>query len=60
MIASTSDRCGFSKENSDKLLETILEMMKGTHASEEDVITSGFGKFSVRLWGGLEGENCSP
>lgn len=41
-------RMGFTKKKSVELVEGILEIMKGTLASGEDVLISGFGKFCVK------------
>ena len=39
---------GFSKYKSSEIAETLLEIIKGTLASGEDVLISSFGKFCVR------------
>jgi integration host factor subunit alpha len=39
---------GFSKIKSTETIETILELIKSTLASGEDVMVSGFGKFCVK------------
>ena len=39
---------GFTKKRSIELVETLLEMIKRTLESGEDVLISGFGKFQVR------------
>jgi integration host factor subunit alpha len=38
---------GLSKIRSSELIETLLETMKTTLASGEDILISGFGKFCV-------------
>jgi len=48
IVDSISARNGFTKKRSFEILETLLEIMKGTLASGEDVLISGFGKFCVR------------
>jgi integration host factor subunit alpha len=48
IVESIYNQCGFSKMRSHKVVETILEAMKGTLESGEDVMLSGFGKFSVK------------
>jgi integration host factor subunit alpha len=45
---SIYNQCGFSRMKSDKVVEAILETMKSTLESGENVLLSGFGKFSVR------------
>lgn len=39
---------GYPKKKSIETVETLLEIIKGTLASGEDVLVSGFGKFQVR------------
>ena len=39
---------GFTKAKSTQTVETILEIIKSTLASGEDVLISGFGKFCVK------------
>ncbi|MDL1967819.1 MAG: integration host factor subunit alpha [Deltaproteobacteria bacterium] len=39
---------GFSKKQSIETLETLMEIIKQTLESSEDVLVSGFGKFCVR------------
>lgn len=39
---------GFPKKRSKDLVDSTLELIKGTLASGEDVLISGFGKFEVR------------
>jgi len=39
---------GFTKKKSTETVETILELIKSTLASGEDVLISGFGKFCVK------------
>jgi integration host factor subunit alpha len=39
---------GFAKNQSKEITETLLEIMKSTMESGEDVLVSGFGKFCVK------------
>ena len=39
---------GFSQKKSTETVETILELIKSSLASGEDVLISGFGKFCVK------------
>jgi len=48
IVESIYNQCGLSKTKSDKLVETVLETMKGCLESGEDVLLSGFGKFCVK------------
>jgi integration host factor subunit alpha len=44
---SVRNQTGFSKNKSSEIVETLLEIIKNTLASGEDVLVSGFGKFCV-------------
>jgi integration host factor subunit alpha len=48
IIDEISTRNGFIKKKSTETVETLLEIMKKTLASGEDVLISGFGKFCVK------------
>lgn len=48
IMNSIHQNLGFSKVKSAKVLESLLETMKKTLESGEDVLISGFGKFSVK------------
>jgi len=48
LIDSIYNQCGLSKSKSVQVAETILEIIKETLPSGEDVLISGFGKFSVK------------
>ncbi len=43
-----AEQNGFTKKKSSETVETILEIIKSTLASGEDVLISGFGKFCVK------------
>lgn len=45
---SIYNECGFSRPKSVRLIEILLEMLKSSLESGEDVMLSRFGKFSVR------------
>jgi integration host factor subunit alpha len=47
IIESLNNHCGCSKTKSIKLAEATLDIIKKTLESGEDVLISGFGKFSV-------------
>ena len=57
LIQSLYDECGLSKEKSKVLVETIFELVKKALESGEDVLISGFGKFTVREKGARRGRN---
>ena len=48
LIDSICNQCGFSKNKSVVMMETILETIKETLVAGEDVLISGFGKFCTR------------
>ena len=48
LINRLQNHCGFSKTQSTQIIENILELIKGTLASGEDVMISRFGKFCVK------------
>ncbi|MFC1578245.1 integration host factor subunit alpha [Thermodesulfobacteriota bacterium] len=43
-----AEQNGFTKKQSTETVETILELIKSTIASGDDVLISGFGKFCVK------------
>jgi integration host factor subunit alpha len=47
----------FSKSKARNVVETILELMKGTLAEGEDILVSGFGKFMVKAKQARRGRN---
>ena len=48
IIEEISIRNGLSRKNSAEAVETLLEIIKSTLVSGEDVLISGFGKFDVK------------
>jgi len=48
IIESVQNQIGLPKNRSLQTAETLLEIIKRTLASGEDVLVSGFGKFCVR------------
>lgn len=57
IIESLYSACGYSRQKSTALLESTLEIIKKTLESGEDVLISGFGKFSVKDSNGRTGRN---
>ncbi len=47
IVNSVHAQLGFPKNRSFELVESVLDIIKKTLESGEDVLTSGFGKFSV-------------
>ena len=48
IVESISNQIGFTRKQSVETVETLLEIMKKTLESGEDVLVSRFGKFCVR------------
>jgi integration host factor subunit alpha len=57
IVESVQNQTGFSKNKSSEIVETFLEIIKSTLASEEDVMISGFGKFCVKEKNERKGRN---
>ena len=56
---SIANQIGYTKNFSSELVETLLEIMKKTLESGEDVLISGFGKFCVKEKRERKGRNPS-
>ena len=48
IVESVQNQTGFPKNRSSEIVETLLEIIKRTLESGEDVLASGFGKFCVK------------
>jgi integration host factor subunit alpha len=48
IVEAIYNEVGYSKSESTKLVESLLEIIKKTLANGDDVLVSGFGKFCVR------------
>ncbi len=48
LIDSINNKHGLTRQESSQVVESILEIMKKTLGSGEDVLVSGFGKFCVK------------
>ncbi len=57
IIEEIRTKNGFTRNKSIKTVETLLEIMKQTLASGEDVLVSGFGKFCVKQKSERRGRN---
>jgi integration host factor subunit alpha len=47
IIQSITDQIGFTRNQSSDVTEALIEIIKRTLVSGEDVLVSGFGKFCV-------------
>jgi integration host factor subunit alpha len=54
---SIEDKLSLSRFESSHLIESIVEIIKTTLTSGEDVLISGFGKFTVKEKGARQGRN---
>jgi integration host factor subunit alpha len=52
-----SGETGFPKSRSLEIVEALIEIIKAALESGDDVLVSGFGKFSVRAKKGRNGRN---
>ena len=48
IVESVHNQLGLSKKECAEMVETLLEIIKSTLSSGEDVLISGFGKFCVK------------
>ena len=48
IVESVQDQTDFFKTRSSEVVETLIEIIKRTRESGEDVLVSGFGKFCVK------------
>ena len=57
LIERITEDTGLEPQAAHEALETLLEIMKGTLESGEDIMISGFGKFSVNEKSVRKGRN---
>jgi integration host factor subunit alpha len=57
LITLLQDQKGLSRQESRQLLERVFKIMKDTLSQGEDLLISGFGKFSVRQKNARRGRN---
>ena len=57
IVETLQEIIGFPKNQGAQVIETLLEIMKRTLESGEDVLVSGFGKFCVKKKGKRLGRN---
>lgn len=57
LITLLQDRSGLTRQESRQVLERLLEIMKNTLAQGEDLLITGFGKFSVKHKKARRGRN---
>ena len=57
IVNSIADQIGYPKNHSSEIVETLLELIKSSLDSSDDVLISGFGKFCVKEKGERRGRN---
>jgi len=57
IVESVKNQIAFPKDKSVEIVETLLEIIKNTLATGEDVLISGFGKFCVKEKAERKGRN---
>ena len=57
LISSIGNRLGISKSESSRIVESVVETVKTSLSNGEDVLISGFGKFSVKKKAPRKGRN---
>ena len=57
IVDAVHEQLGYPKNKSAEMLETLLELIKGTLEKGEDVLISGFGKFCVKAKNQRRGRN---
>lgn len=57
LVQSLNKSTGISKAQSKRMVENVFEILKENLANGEDVLISGFGKFSVQTKNGRRGRN---
>jgi integration host factor subunit alpha len=57
IVESIHDQIGLPKNKSTEIVETLLEVIKSTLASGEDILISNFGKFCVKEKAERKGRN---
>ncbi len=57
IVEAVAEQNGYTKNQSSEMIETLLEIIKRTLESGEDVLVSGFGKFCIKTKHGRRGRN---
>jgi integration host factor subunit alpha len=57
IIEQVSTELGFLRNQSAEIIQSVIEIVKSSLASGEDVLVSGFGKFCVKDKGQRKGRN---
>ena len=57
IVEAIAEMNGFPRNKSAQILESLIEIIKSTLATRDDVLISGFGKFIVKSKGQRRGRN---
>ena len=57
IVTKLTNHLGFTKKQATETVEILLEIIKSSLASDEDVLVSGFGKFCVKEKAERRGRN---
>ena len=57
IVDAVSSELGFSKRQSINIVDSLLEIIKNSLSSGDDVLVSGFGKFCIKEKGARKGRN---
>ena len=57
MVSRLQTQLGLTKQEAQQAMERLFEILKGTLANGEDLLISGYGKFSVRQKNARRGRN---
>jgi integration host factor subunit alpha len=57
IVEMIAEQNGFSKNKNVEIVENLIEIIKRTLEAGDDVLVSGFGKFSVKSKGSRRGRN---
>ena len=57
IVQKNADDCGFSKGESAEIVEKLLDIIKTSFIHGEDVMVSGFGKWTVKQKNSRRGRN---
>jgi integration host factor subunit alpha len=57
IVRAIAEQIGYPKNQSSEMIETLLELIKRSLESGEDILVSGFGKFCVKTKHERRGRN---
>jgi integration host factor subunit alpha len=57
IVEEIAEQIGYTKHQSSEMIETLLELIKRSLESGEDVLVSGFGKFCIKTKHERRGRN---